>query len=315
MIATVRISWIYAVLGLAFMALLRMVAAPQDFNPNAHGWEGVSGFVSRYNVRPEAVMPELHDANTVLVVLPRRTLTREEFERVQGLLMAGGTVLLLDDFGHGSVVAADLGVSGRFAGKPLLDPLINVGGDPQLPLALGVPDTLLGAQQELPRGPRASGDAQTTLAPGTALRFLALDRPTALTDVPNGNVLAVSGPFAFIDENANGSWDAGEPSAALPVAASFPVGRGTLVMVADPSAVINGLIDRNAWAFDGLIRGRPTFWFDAQPNAGRLEQVQWLFDFGGAMLASPLGSGLVVLGLVAAISYSRLGHSWRRRLT
>ncbi len=207
----------------------------QDFVAANTVWNGLSRFSSETGAAYVDSLDTLPaDAGGALLAIPCRPYSPEDIARLGAFIQAGGTLLLMDDFGYGNEVLAGLGVDIRFNGKPLLDPLFcyrNAGM------------------------PRISHFTEDIAAAG--ISSILCNHPTALTGA-GAEAIAFSSATGFLDTNDNGKRDESEPAGLLPVAARVSLGAGRLVLVADPSLIINTMLDRaDNRKFIELISGNP----------------------------------------------------------
>lgn len=200
---------------------LRAVAEDADAEPS------VLRNVSEYDDVPAR--------DSVAVVLsPDQGYGERSAGRLRQFLAEGGTVVVAEDYGpHGNDLLATLGASARVDGRPLRDER-NHYRSPALPVATNV----TGAPAEV-------GVEQLTLNHGTAVE-------------PNGStVLVRSSGFAYLDSNGNEALDDDEELASYPVVTTEAVGAGQVVVVSDPSLLINAMLDRDGnrrfvrWLFAG----------------------------------------------------------------
>lgn len=201
-----------------------------DFWFSNPGWNGLGDLArSRRALEiPLAELAALDPRNyTALIVGPSRGFTPREVQAVRAFLSKGGRVVIADDFGTANELLEALGAPVRLARGLLADPLLNLGAR-ELPLAYW------------------SG------------RRLALNYATALniTGCSSCKVLAASSFFSYLDLNANGAHDEGEPAGPLPVAVSLSFRGGELVVISDSSIFINSMIRRegNSLFLELLLR-------------------------------------------------------------
>ena len=196
----------------------------QDFMASNTMWNGIRNFSSEFNADNMESLGELPDVaeETALVAIPYLDYSNEELSKLKGFVEDGGTLLLMDDYGYGNSVLAYLGVSVRFTNKPLLDPLFCY------------------KNQWLPR--------ITDLAPRvkeSGIDVIVLNHATTLTNVEQTEIIAWSSTASFLDINENESWDEGEPKGPFPVATEVRFGKGKLVLVSDPSIMMNSMVGRD----------------------------------------------------------------------
>ena len=210
-----------AVATVSVLLLIWIYPSMGDFRVDNPNWNGIREFVSELNATPVSSfkMLEKMPQKTALIVVPYEPLATEELETLKRYVEYGGLLLVLDDYGFGNQILEYLGLEVRFSGKPLLDPLFNY------------------KSKWLPKVVRVQ-EAQYLKGVG----LLVLNHATALTNVSRGMVVAWSSSFSYIDQNLNGQWDVGEPKGPLPIAAICKVRQGTVVVIADPSILINSMI-------------------------------------------------------------------------
>ncbi len=112
-----------------------LVPSAQDFMTSNTMWNGIRDFRSRFHIEAITSLDRLpgQPEKTTLVAIPYTEYTGEELARLKLFVNNGGTLLLMDDYGYGNAVLENLGVSARFAGVPLVDPLFCYKNE-QLPM-------------------------------------------------------------------------------------------------------------------------------------------------------------------------------------
>ncbi len=196
------------------------VPSVQDFMVGNTMWNGVRAFseyVSATQLESVNNLPE-DPETSILISVPYLQYSSDELEKIRVFVDGGGTLLLADDYGYGNQLLEHLGVTMRFNGKPMLDPLFCY------------------KTQWFPKITEFTkpGDFQLVI----------LNHATALQNVPATQVIAWTAESSYIDFNENLTWDKGEIKGRLPVAAKTSVGRGTLIVVGDPSLMINTMVNR-----------------------------------------------------------------------
>ncbi len=212
-----------ALVTLALVAVILWVyPSPSDFAASNPYWNGLQRFAAQPGVavvRSAGLLPA-SAAGTVLVVIPYAAPFPGDLEAYRRYLAGGGVLILMDDFGAGNEVLAGLGGRARFSGQVLVDPLFNhLNG----------------------RFPRIFDFSASPLAEGVAA--LVLNHPTAISDPGGLSVVARSSPVSFLDANENGRRDQDEPGGPFAVAAAGRAGGGWLVLVSDPSVLLNSMLD------------------------------------------------------------------------
>ncbi len=201
----------------------------QDFMESNPFWNGTADFSSRFGAGRVDDLEEIENfrQGEVLVALAYLPYQPEELERVADFLEAGGTLLLMDDYGYGNQVLEKLALDMTFDGDPLLDPYVCYRNQ-HFPLATDIAEPL-----------RENGVTQ-----------LAMDRATGLHVSGSYEVLARSSETSYLDRDASESLDEGEPEGPFAVVAIANVGRGRVIAVSDPSILINSMVNRgDNWLF------------------------------------------------------------------
>lgn len=159
---------------------------------------------------------------TVAVILsPETAYTTAEVTRIRSFVEAGGTLVIADDFGvHSNALLAGLGVRSRIDGRLVRDERFHYRS-PAMPIARNVSTSRF-----------TRGVDRLTLNHGTAVR-------------PNGaSVLIGTSEYAYRDANRNGALDDDETLGTYPVVTAERLGDGRVIVVGDPSALINVMLDR-----------------------------------------------------------------------
>jgi hypothetical protein len=159
--------------------------------------------------------------NNVLVCIPYLQYTDNDLVHLKNYVDRGGTLMIMDDFGYGNEILSYLGIDCRFSGAPLLDPLYCY------------------KNQWFPE--------VTDFSPAVSkdVKEVVLNHATALQNIENSLVIAWSSSSSYLDGNGNGSFDEGELKGPLPVAAKIQVGTGTIILVSDPSILINSMLTKD----------------------------------------------------------------------
>jgi hypothetical protein len=277
-----------------------------NFRPDNPFWNGLSTFGTELEVKvidSFDSLPQKH-RNTALIVIPYLPLSEDEIAKLENYTSSGGTLLILDDYGYGNDILEDFeSVGVRFSGQPLLDPLFNYKNQ-------WFPKIL---------------DFEPPLSDDPELERLVLNYATVLDlgSAPEATVLAWSSKFSYLDENypdekkGEERWDEGEPQGPLPIAARFSYGRGTLVLVTDPSLLINGMqeIDNDNYRF---IRALTQIGGAAEPEVflDRAHLPEQALDEAKGWLSGVydvITTPVAILGITVAILAITLSPIWRRR--
>ena len=196
----------------------------QDFMAGNTMWNGIKDYSDEFSAENIESLDELPDlpGETVLISIPYLEFNNEELEVMKRFIDDGGTLLLMDDYGYGNSVLGYLGVSVRFSNKPLLDPLISY------------------KNQWLPRITDFSTEVREA-----GIDAVVLNHATALTGAVASETIAWSSSSSYLDINENESWDPDEPMGPFPIAVQLYLGDGIVAIAADPSILINSMVDRD----------------------------------------------------------------------
>jgi hypothetical protein len=192
----------------------------QDFMAANQMWNGISQFHREFKTAEvDSLQPSQMPGKGTLVAIAYLEYSQQDLMELQQFVQDGGTLLLMDDFGYGNTVLSYLGLEARFSHQPLLDPLFCYK-NPALPIISDFTPKIPGVNRVL------------------------MNHASTLVGVPDEAVLARSSTSSFMDVNGNSSYDEGEPRGPFAVAARFMIGRGTIVLVSDPSVAINSMVGR-----------------------------------------------------------------------
>lgn len=263
-----------------------------DYRVDNPSWNGFSELTAQTGAAPLGSLSDLPSsgAGTALIVVPYTEYNQEQLSQLGSYVASGGTLVLMDDFGYGNQVLGGLGLAARFSGQTLLDPLYNY------------------------KNKYFPSIADFATSANVNVSSLAFNHPTYLSSTEGLAVIAYSSAFSFADANGDGAFDQGEVTGELAVAAYARSGQGFVVVVADPSLAINGMIsiDGNAAFITQIIGiggGNPEVYIDQSHLASTaLDQSKAALAAVYGMVASPLGT-LTLIIVVLAISLNRF---WNR---
>jgi len=244
----------------------------------------------------------LPNATSLLAIVgPSIDFTRDESFKIGKFLEGGGVVLLADDFGTGNSLLGALNVSALFSKKPLAD-LYYYSRDHSFPLI-------------------------TDFSPSPAtdnLTAIVLNRPSHI-EIGNSSLvtkIGSSSPFSFIDFSGEGKSLANETVDSYPVLVSVKIGRGLLLLVADPSMFINdmiGLYDNMRLFQNALKMGGGSVIFDTA-HLARAPLTNWRIMLKDRFNSLRLGKEsmyiplLVVMILVLSFSFQLLRLARSRKV-
>jgi len=269
------------------MLCVQFLPSTKDFMAYNEIWNGIRTFSDESGATTIDTLGDLPDSSedTVLILIPYIELDTEELSSIERFLGNHGTLLLMDDYGYGNQVLSFLDVDTRFSNQSLLDPLFNA------------------KNLRLPRIVDFSPDIIEA-----GIDSIVLNHATILTGIVDSAVIARSAVSSFLDLNESEYWEEGEPLGPFPVAARFSVKNGEVIVVADPSIIINSIVDRDDnYAFVRYLTSRigrqksilfttshlPTTSLDVSKI--RLEKLQ-------ALLVNPIGLLTTILIVFIAVS-------------
>lgn len=196
----------------------------ETYHPLNLDWNGCSTIASTIqNVTLLASYDKpLPNATSLLAIIgPSTDFTRDESFKIGRFLDGGGIVLLADHFGTGNSLLEALNESALFSKKPLAD-LYYYSKNPSFPVV-----------------------THFYPSPVTSnLTAIVLDHPSFIEMGNSSSATAIgwSSPFSFIDSGGQGKPSANETVRSYLVMAIAKIGKGTLLLVADPSMFINDVI-------------------------------------------------------------------------
>jgi hypothetical protein len=294
--------------GVALAALLMLSVGyywpiQEAYHPLNQDWNGCSKIAS---VTENATFllsydkPLPNSTSLLAIIGPSMNFSGRESSSIGNFLKNGGIVLLADDFGTGNSLLEGLNVSARFSGEPLAD-LYYYSKNPDFPII-------------------------TDFSPSRAtdnLSAIVLDRPSYLNTGNSSSVIKIgsSSPFSFIDPSGTGRPSPNETINSYTVLATVRIGRGLLLLVADPSMFINDMISLydNVRLFQNALKmGDGSVIFDAAhlvraPLTDRRIMLRGGFDslrLGKTGVYFPV---VVVTALMLAFSFQLLRLARRNR--
>lgn len=309
-----------AVIGLAMLSMVSpVVSTTEDFSIFNTGWNGTSGLaISTYvtgdfapSFRVEASGTDVAIAelgfgdlgldpatDAVAVIGPSEPFTAADGQVMGAFVRGGGVLLLADDFGTGNSLLAAMGAQSRFSGKLVLD--LSFDKRPEFPVCYDL-----------------RADQLTT-----NVTTLQLNHASSVTLGGGAAAVAYSSPASWLDADENGEYDVGETMGAFPVLAREILGSGTIVLLSDPSVLINGMIGYmdNARFADNLITylcsTRSAIYFD-ESHRTFFDPVTVTTEVTGSV-SDPVKAALVVvaavlsLWLVTDVIDRAAGWVWRK---
>jgi hypothetical protein len=265
-----RVYQLLIILGLGVLLFVLALTTPLmynnvDFSMYNPGWNGCSNIAVKtyeqgklqptYYVKQSELTIGQHsfadysldpDNSSILIIGPQTSFSDHEAEYIKKFLNNGGMVFLADDFGSGNNLLSKINASSRFTNDLLMD---------------------------LSFEKKASFvtifDFQNLSYPMTDnVTHILLNYPTSIKPGKNTIIIANSSEMSWLDTNLNGKEDAFETSGPFPVMVVESYGEGEIVMLSDPSVLINSMENQldNKQFRDNLIsylyNGRSTVIID-----------------------------------------------------
>lgn len=252
----------------------------EDFRDESPFWNGLKTFTSQSNASTVSSFNDLPSPpeDSTLVVIPQLEFTEPEMESLEKYLSFGGTIVLLDDFGYGNDILDYLELDVRFTQYPLLDPFYHYTNK---------------------WFPKITNFASTPAAEN--VESIVLNHATNLSNVSEEDVIASSSRFSYSDLNDNSTQDDEDLKGPLPVAAALEIGDGYLVLISDPSMLINSMedMDDNHVFIENILKIKdpnPEILLDQShiPEA-KLDEVKTMLATIRSGLSSPFGISIVVV--------------------
>ena len=277
------------------VATVQLSPPGDDFRQDNLSWNGISDVASATGATPLASLAALPPVplGTALVLVPCTPLALPRLEQLRAYLTEGGTLVLADDFGHGNQLLSFLGLTARFSGSVLLDPVFHH------------------ESQEFPWIPRIA-----TARLMMNIESLVFNHATSLANVTSRETLASSSSLSFLDLNGNESLDDDEPIGPLPVISRHDYGDGNIILISDPSVLINGMqpLADNSDLVSNIAAIAPSQVFIDQSHLPRaaLHDAKDLLASLRDVLSTPVGASVLV-ALSLTITLIPLWKERRRR--
>lgn len=253
-----------------------------DFKSENPSWNGARDLLDDFRVSPLTSLDVLSAApqGSTLLIIPYMEFTTTDLKILANYVNSGGKLVVLDDYGFGNHILEHLKIETRFAGDQLLDTLFNYKNE---------------------NFPKIANFVSESAASG--IKNLVFNHATSLENVSQDNIIAWSSYFSFLDENQNGEYDEGEPEGPFPVIANFQIGKGELVLVSDPSILINSMLEMgdNRRFLENIAQGQ-IFLDQSHLPKSPLDEAKGKLRIARNVLATLWGTlALIVLALVLTL--------------
>lgn len=160
--------------------------------------------------------PKLEPGESAIMVIgPDIPFTKEEAGFVHRFLIRGGSVLLADDFGSGKGLLTMLNTTTSISGHLMVSLSFEKSGEFSV----------------------ASDMADHPVTEGVSL--LLLNLPSTIVPSPLAKILVNSSEASWLDIDDDNRLDLDEPKGPFPLLTIEPYGRGELMVLSDPSIMIN----------------------------------------------------------------------------
>ena len=290
--ASTLLLTITMVIILSMATLIWFFPPNGDFRVENPFWNGLSTF----NLQTESVainsfsdLPA-QPTKTAFFLVPYEPFSGNKLAQLKEYVSNGGILVVLDDYGYGNQVLDGIGVELRFTGKPLLDPLFDY------------------KSKWLPK---ITGFAETPLA--SNISSIVFNHASCLNETKSSTIVAYSSRFSFIDLNDNGVGDIDEPIGPIPVIAYTKIDQGYVVAIADPSLLINGMIElddnRQILSNIAYLQGSSVQFFVDQTHLPKssLDAAKESLASIYELVSSPVGT----LSLIVVVLVLSLKPIWR----
>ncbi len=159
--------------------------------------------------------------SALMIIGPEKTFNKDEARFVHRFLIRGGMVLLADDFGSGNILLSKLkelnGTTTSISGHKMVSLAFEKSGDFSV----------------------ASDMAVHPITEGVSM--LLLNLPSTIVPSPYARVLVNSSEASWLDMDGDNRLDLDEPKGPFPLLTIEPYGKGELIVLSDPSIMINGM--------------------------------------------------------------------------
>lgn len=171
-------------------------------------------------------------SGALIIIGPDVEFSEDEGRIVRDFVMAGGRLMLADDFGTANSLLAAMGAGSRFSNRLVMD--LAFDKKPEFSVCFDF-----------------EADAITRNITTILLNYPSSVVPSAT----NTEVVAWTSVASWQDTNGDHDYSFGEPWGPFPLIVRERMGDGEIVLLADPSLLINGMRDRldNAMLADNLI--------------------------------------------------------------
>ncbi len=225
-------------LGLVLLVLpisVPILKTSAEFSMFNTRWDGCAKFAELLHQKGE-IVPLMYPYNSVkvsnldgalIIVGPDVEFSGFEAEEVKRFLENGGTVFVADDFGTANTLLDLLGVNVKFSESPLNDIFYTVSGD--FPVVVRIKES-----------------------------SLSLNTDKVTLNIPSA-VIGSEGEIFSSKVSV-----VGKSMGSFPILAEIRYGNGRIILLSDPSILINDMFDENKKFIENLITyiGENKYYFD-----------------------------------------------------
>lgn len=224
--------------------------------------------------------------SAIVILGPKKGFTDEEAEYVRSFLGRGGTLLLADDFGTGNDLLGKIGAGSRFHKSPFVS--LSFTKTPSFPVVQEIKEPFNGN-----------------------VSHIMLNNPTVILPGANTTVYANT-TYGWLDVDGDLIQGENEESGTFPILVVEDLLGGKLVLLSDPSVLINSMLERadnrdfSNNLFEFVIPQGGSVLFDEGHSGSKDGLVQ-----AGLVLTSvpPVLTLFIVIGFLAVVVYLSLDLS------
>ncbi len=298
---------VVAIIAVSLTLLAISLAAPvlstsEDFSIFNSGWNGTSHlaittyesgkFAPSFTIRSTGTdlsveqvaldrLALVPTTDSLIIIGPKKAFAASEGKAVGDFVRGGGVLLLADDFGSANSLLEGMNASSRFSHDLVID--LAYEKQPEFSVCFDFePDTLT-----------------------TNVTTLLMNYPSSLVLNSSAQVLARSSLASWRDTNGDRLQEWGEPRGPFPLLAKERLGSGTIILLSDPSVLINGMgkyLNNSLFGsnlMDYVCEDRSSVYFD-ESHRDFFDPVAVTFEFTG-QVSTPVKIAIVILMFACAL--------------
>jgi hypothetical protein len=276
--------WATLLMIVSLIALVWFYPSNEDFKAKNPAWNGAREFARHFRADSLQSLGDLPEnpGDTILVIIPYIDFSQTDMAALKQYVGGGGTLVLADDYGYGNTVLGYLQINARFNGAPLLDPLFNY------------------KNSYIPNVTDFTASALTQ-----NVTCIVLNHATSLDAGSGVQIIAQTSAASFLDINNNGIAEEDEPNGPLTVAAQAVLDKGRVIILSDPSIIINSMLDmdNNSAFISNIMKSAgpdaAVMFDESHLPKENLDEAQGGLAALRGKLATPAGIALIVIIIVA----------------